>query len=91
MDRIQIILCVGMLIEGWYENNFLPIAYVCLYMYKVPYLYVLNPGSNTRSGSNICRVVQQNERNRRLGSFKCWVPKLLNLINLKIVLNHKEN
>ena len=44
-----------------------------------------------RRGSNICRVVQQNERNKRLGPFKCQVPKLLNLINLKMVPNIKEN
>ena len=37
----------------------------------VPYLSVLKPGSNTCRGSNICRVVQQNERNKRLGPFKC--------------------
>ena len=32
-------------------------------------------------GSNIRRVVQQNERSKHLGPFKCRVPKLLNLIN----------
>ena len=43
----------------------------CLLHYKeihvlintwVPYLSVLKPGSNTRRGSNILRVVQYNER-----------------------------
>ena len=57
---------------------------------NLSYLSVLTPGSNTRSGSNIRRVVQQNERNKRLGPFKCWVLKL-NLINLKMVPNVKEN
>ena len=57
---------------------------------KVPYLSVLKPGSNTHRGSNIRRVVQQNERNKRLGSFKRRVPKLLNLINFKMVPNVKE-
>ena len=57
----------------------------------VPYLSVLKPGSNTRRGSNICWVVQQNESNKRLGTLKRWVPKLLNLINLKMVPNVKEN
>ena len=50
----------------------------------VPYLSILKLGSNTRRGSNICQVVQQNERNNRLGPFKRWVPKLLNLITLKL-------
>ena len=54
-------------------------------MSTLPYLSVLKPGSNIR------RVVQQNERNKRLGSFKRRVPKLLNLINLKMVPNVKEN
>ena len=57
----------------------------------IVYLSVLKPGSNTRRGSNIHWVVQQNERNKRLGPFKCQVPKLLNLINLKMVPNIKEN
>ena len=43
------------------------------------YLSILKPGSNTHRGSNIHRVVQQNEWNKRLGPFKCRVPKLLNL------------
>ena len=51
----------------------------------IPYLSVLKRGSNTRW------VVQQNERNKCLGPLKCRVPKLLNLINLKIVPNIKEN
>ena len=34
--------------------------------------------------------MQQNERNKCLGPFKCQVPKLLNLINLKMVPNVKE-
>ena len=57
----------------------------------VPYLSVLKPGSNTRRGSNIRRVEQQNKRNKRLGPFKRRVLKLLNLINLKMVSNVKEN
>ena len=74
--------------------------YVCMYTYNhadtlhikhIPYLSVLMLGSNTHRGSNICRVVQQNKRNKRLGPFKCQVPKLLNLINLKMVTNIKEN
>ena len=60
------------------------------YIY-IPYLSVSKPGSNTGRGSNICRVVQQNERNKCLGPFKFWVPTLLNLINLKMVPNVKEN
>ena len=59
--------------------------------WDLPYLSVLKPGSNTRRGSNIRWVVQQNERNKHLGPFKCRVPKLLNLINLKMVPNVKEN
>ena len=55
------------------------------------YLSELKPGSNTRRGSNIRRIVQQNERNKHLGPFKHQVPKLLNLINLKKVLNVKQN
>ena len=39
----------------------------------IPYLSVLKPGSN------ICQVVQQNERNKRLGPFKRRVPKLINV------------
>ena len=57
----------------------------------IPYLSILKPGSYTRRGSNICRIVQQNERNKCLGPFKCRVSKLLNLINLKMVPNDKEN
>ena len=57
----------------------------------VLYLSVLKPGSNTCRSSNIRRVVQQNERNKRLSSFKHRVPKSLNLINLKTVSNVKEN
>ena len=54
--------------------------YVCMYVHTcVPYLSVLKPGSNTRRGSNIYWVVQQNERNKHLGLFKHRVPKLLNL------------
>ena len=49
----------------------------------IPYLSILKPGSNTCRGSNICQVVQQNERNKCLGLFKRRVPKLLYLINLK--------
>ena len=57
----------------------------------MPYLSVLKPGSYTCRGSNIRWVVQQNERNKYLGPFKCQVQKLLNLIHLKMVLNVKEN
>ena len=62
-------------------------VHTCVYNHctYVPYLSVLKPGSNTCRGSKIRRVVQQNERNKRLGLFKCRVPKLLNLINLKMV------
>ena len=56
----------------------------------IPYLSVLKPGSNTHRDSNICRVVQQHQRNKCLGPFKCRVQKLLNLINLKMMLNVKE-
>ena len=52
---------------------------------------ILKPGSNTRRGSNIHRTVQQNEGNKCLGPFKCRVPKLINLINLEMVPNVKEN
>ena len=41
---------------------------VCVYL-VLPYLSILKPGSNTRRGSNIRRVVQQNERNKRPGPF----------------------
>ena len=57
----------------------------------IPYLSVLKSGSNTHRGSNICQVVQQNERNKPLGLFKRRVPKLLNLINLEMVPNVREN
>ena len=57
----------------------------------LPYLSVLKPGSNTGRGSNIHQVVQQNERNKLLGPFKCQVSTLLNLINLKMAPNVKEN
>ena len=56
----------------------------------IPYLSELKLGSNTHRGSNICWVVQQNERNICLGPFKCRVPKLLNFISLKMVPNVKE-
>ena len=65
--------------------------FISHFVFFVPYLSVLKPGSNTCRGSNIHRVVQQNERNECLGPFKCWVPKLLNLINLKMVPNVKNN
>ena len=58
---------------------------------NLPYLSVLNLGSNTRRGSNIRRVVHQNERNKHQGPFKRRVPKLGNLINLKRVPDVKEN
>ena len=54
-------------------------------------IYPYYSRSNTCRASNIRRVVQQNERNEHLGPFKCWVPKLLNLINFKMVPNIKEN
>ena len=59
----------------------------------VPYLSILKLVSYTRSGLNIRWVVQQNEWNKRLqlGPFKCWVPKLLNLMNAKIVPYIMEN
>ena len=64
-------------------------VYVCMYvcmcvcMYArmcvcIPYLSVLKPGSYTCRGSNICRVVQQNEGNKCLGPFKRRVSKLFN-------------
>ena len=60
---------------------------VCMYvLLYVPYLSVLKPASYTRRGSNICRVVQQNEGNKCLGPFKCRVSKLFNLINVKMML-----
>ena len=40
--------------------NYLNFAYVYYEMY-IPYLSVLKSGSYTRRGSNIRRVVQQNE------------------------------
>ena len=57
----------------------------------ISYLSVLKLGSNTCNGSNIRWVVQQDERNKCMGPFKYRVPKLLNLINLKMVVNAKEN
>ena len=59
-----------------------------LYIYQnlLPYLSVLKPGSYTRRGLNIHWVVQQNEWNKCLDPFKHRVPKLLNLINIKIAL-----
>ena len=53
--------------------------HVCAYMY-VPYLSILKPGSNIRW------VAKQNERIKRLGLFKRRVPKMLNSINLKMLL-----
>ena len=65
------------------------------YVYGTPvgilYLSVLKPGSNACRGSTIRWVVQQNERNKCLGPFKRWVPKLVNLINVRVVPNIKEN
>ena len=52
----------------------------CGFYIYILYLSILKSGSYTRRGSNIHRVVQQNEWNERLGPFKCRVPKLLNLI-----------
>ena len=61
-------------------------------MFKVyiPYLSILKQGSYTHRGSNLRRVVQQNEGNKRLGSFKHRVSKF-NLINVKMVPYIKEN
>ena len=56
-----------------------------MYIIYVPYLSILKPGSNIRW------VMQWNERNKRLGPFKRRVPKLLNLINLTMAPNVKEN
>ena len=67
---------------------------ICTYVLHtyIPYLSVLNLGSNTRRGSSIRQVLQQNERNKCLGPFKHQMPKLLkNLISLKMVTNIKEN
>ena len=64
---------------------------------NIPHLSILKLRSNTHrdsiymQGLNICWVVQQNERNKCLGPFKRRVPKLLNLINLTMVPNVKEN
>ena len=69
-----------------FDFNGLDLFIVSMYiptLNQILYLSVLKPGSNTRRGSNICWVVQQNQRNKCLGAFKCRVPKLLNLINLK--------
>ena len=54
-------------------------------------LSILKPDSYTCRGSSICRVVQQNEGNRCLGPFKCWVSKLFSLISIKMVPYIKEN
>ena len=54
-----------------------PVQNQTAYHMHIPYLSVLKLGSNTRRGSNICRVVQQKERNKHLGLFKRQVPKLL--------------
>ena len=43
-----------------------------------------------KQGSNICQVMQQNERIKCLGLFKHRVPKLLNLKNLTMMPNIKE-
>ena len=57
----------------------------------VPYFSTLKPGSYTHKGLNMHQVVQHNERNKHLGPFKHQVPKLLNLINVKMVPYIKEN
>ena len=57
----------------------------------VLYLSVIKPGSYTRRGSTICRVVQQNEGNKCLVPFKRRVSKLFTLINVKMVPYIKEN
>ena len=58
---------------------------------SLPYLSILNPGSYTCRGSNICRVVQQNEGNKRLDPFKCQMSKLFNLIIIEMVPYVEEN
>ena len=55
------------------------------------YLSILKPGSYTCRGSNICRVVQQNKWNKCLGPLKRRVPKLLNLMNIKMMSCIKDN
>ena len=82
-SRTQLVLSLQ---EWWrYVHMWIHMyLYMCLefrtiYVYirtYIPYLSVLKSGSNTRRGSNIHREVQQNERNKRLGPFKRWVPKL---------------
>ena len=60
--------------------------YTCIYRHihkYIPYLSVLKPGSYT---SYICRVVQHNEWNEYLDPFKCQVAKLLNFIDIKVVV-----
>ena len=59
--------------------------------FYIPYWSILKPGSYTHRGSNIHRVVQQNEWNKCLGPFKHRVLKLVNLINAKIVPYIMEN
>ena len=76
------------------DNHFKPRTLFdlrCESITYVPYLSVLKPGSYTPRDSNIRWIVQQNEWNERLGLFKCRVPKLLNLINAKIVHYIMEN
>ena len=51
----------------------------------------IKAGLKYTQGSNIHWVVQQNERNKHLGLLKHRVPKLLNLINVKIIPNDNEN
>ena len=69
---------------------------VCVYVYTgmyiyIPYLSVLKPDAYTHRGSIIHRILQHNEWNKCLCLFKCRLPKLLNLINVKMVPCTKEN
>ena len=57
----------------------------------VLYLSILKLGLYTCRGSNIYWVVQQNEWNKYMGPFKHWVPKLLNIIDVKMVPYVEEN
>ena len=69
--------------------------YTCIYRHihkYIPYLSVLKLSSYTSRDSYICRVVQHNEWNEYLSPFKYQVAKLLNLIDVKVVVPYiKEN
>ena len=49
----------------------------------LPYLSVLKLGSYTHRGSNMQQIAQQDEWNKCLGLFRCWVLKLLSSISNK--------